>query len=57
MLSNAQQPNDMRQPGLQLHQLRGNLAGYWAISVSGNLRMTFRFAEDEAVDVDLVDYH
>ena len=57
MLSNAQQPDDMRQPGLQLHQLTGNRAGHWAISVSGNLRMTFRFADDEAVDVDLQDYH
>ena len=57
MLSNAQQPNDMRQPGLQLHRLTGNRAGHWAISVSGNWRMTFRFQDGEAVDVDLVDYH
>ena len=57
MLSNAQQPDDMRQPGLQLHRLTGNRAGHWAISVSGNRRMTFRFEDAEAVDVDLHDYH
>ena len=45
MLSNAQHPNDMRQPGLQLHRLTGNRAGYWAISVSENWRMTFRFED------------
>ena len=57
MLSNAQQPDDMRQPGLQQPRLTGNHAGHWAISVSGNWRMTFRFEDAEAVDVDRVDYH
>lgn len=29
----------------------------WAIKVSGNWRIVFRFEDGEAVDVDFVDYH
>ena len=35
----------------------GDLAGYWSIRVTGNMRLVFRFDSGEAVDVDLVDYH
>ena len=41
----------------RLHPLRGDLAGLWSIRVSGNWRAVFRFENNEAVDVDLVDYH
>lgn len=34
-----------------------DLAGYWAVTVSGNWRIVFRFAGADATDVDLVDYH
>jgi proteic killer suppression protein len=44
-------------PGWRLHALKGDLAGVWSISVSGNWRVIFRFAEGEAHDVDLTDYH
>jgi len=44
-------------PGWRLHRLRGDLRGYWSISVSGNWRLVFRFKEGDAFDVDLVDYH
>ena len=44
-------------PGLQLHQLTGNRRGVWAVRVSGNWRLTFRFEDGEAVDVNLEDYH
>jgi proteic killer suppression protein len=47
----------MRLPGLQLHQLKGDLAGFYAVSVSGNWRVIFRFEEGQATDVDLIDYH
>ena len=33
------------------------MAGLWSIRVSGNWRVIFRFEDNEAVDVDLVDYH
>ncbi len=44
-------------PGFRLHPLKGDLAGYWAVTVSGNWRIVFRFAGTDATDVDLVDYH
>ncbi len=44
-------------PGLQLHKLKGNLREFWAVSVSGNWRIIFRFEDGEPCDVDLVDYH
>ena len=43
--------------GLRLHPLKGDLGGHWAVDVSGNLRMTFRFEGEDARDVDLLDYH
>ena len=58
VLDEAQLPNDVAtRPGYRLHPLKGDLAGLWSISVSGNWRVVFRFKENEAVDVDLLDYH
>lgn len=50
-------PDDMDLPGFRLHPLKGGLVGYWAASVSGNRRVTFRFEDGHAVEVDYVDYH
>lgn len=50
-------PVDMDLPGFRLHALKGKRKGHWAISVSGNWRVTFRFEEGHAVEVDYVDYH
>lgn len=50
-------PADMDLPGTRLHQLKGDLDGFWSVSVSGNWRMIFRFSDGNAVDVDYVDYH
>jgi proteic killer suppression protein len=44
-------------PGLRVHRLKGNLAGFWSISVSGNWRIVFREDAGEAFDLDLLDYH
>ncbi|MBC8013881.1 MAG: type II toxin-antitoxin system RelE/ParE family toxin [Methyloceanibacter sp.] len=44
-------------PGWRLHRLKGNLADYWSLTVSGNWRVIFRFEQGEAYDLDLVDYH
>ncbi len=40
-----------------MHQLRGNLRGFWSIRITGNWRIVFRFEGDDVYDVDLVDYH
>lgn len=44
-------------PGMRLHALRGDYAGFWSLSVNGNWRIVFRFEAGRAADVDLVDYH
>ena len=48
---------DMDRPGMRLHQLKGDLSGFWSVAVSGNWHIVFRFSEGDASDVDLVDYH
>jgi proteic killer suppression protein len=47
----------MNLPGLRLHRLKGELKGFWAVDVSGNWRVVFRFEGEHAVQVDYVDYH
>ncbi len=44
-------------PGWRLHPLRGDLAGFWSLTVAGNRRLIFRFDDGDASEVDLVDYH
>jgi len=56
-LDAAVRPEDMNIPGYRFHQLKGNRAGTYAIAVTGNLRITFRFAGEDAANVDLEDYH
>jgi proteic killer suppression protein len=34
-----------------------NLENHWAVSVSGNWRLTFRFEGEDAILVDYQDYH
>lgn len=51
-------PDDMDLPGLRLHLLSKDLSGVYAVNVSGNWRMLFRFDRSgDVIDVDLVDYH
>ena len=56
-LDRSRGPEGMTLPGFRLHELKGKLKGHYAVSVSGNWRVTFRFEEGWAVDVDYVDYH
>ena len=56
-LDSASKPSDLDLPGYRLHPLKGNLKGFWSISVSGNWRVTFRFDNGDVYDVNLVDYH
>ena len=48
---------EMDFPNWRLHALKGDLAGYWSLTVSGNWRVTFRFEEGHAYIVDYQDYH
>ena len=57
ILAAAERVRDINFPGYRLHRLTGNRRGVWSVSVSGNWRITFRFVDGEAVDIDLEDYH
>ncbi|MDH5509363.1 MAG: type II toxin-antitoxin system RelE/ParE family toxin [Nitrospinota bacterium] len=50
-------PSDLDLPGYGLHPLKGKLKGFWAVKVSGNWRIIFRFKDGDAFDVNLIDYH
>lgn len=49
--------NEMDIVGAHLHELKGNRKGVWSVRVSGNWRITFRFENENAYDVNLEDYH
>jgi len=51
------EPAALDLPGFGLHQLTGELAGFWSIVVSRNWRIVFRFDGENVTDVDFVDYH
>jgi len=44
-------------PGWRLHPLKGDLAGLWAIDVSGNWRIVFEFTSGNTYILDYKDYH
>ncbi|MDI9778240.1 type II toxin-antitoxin system RelE/ParE family toxin [Pseudomonas putida] len=48
---------DLNLPGWQLHPLKGELSGFWSVSVSGNWRLIFRFVGSDVELVDYLDYH
>ncbi len=56
-LDAAEDVLDMRFPGSGLHQLKGDRKGFWAVTVSGNWRVVFRFEGGDAHVVDYLDYH
>ena len=57
VLDAARRPAQVDLPGYRLHPLTGNRRGLWSVRVSANWRITFRFVNGEAVDIDLEDYH
>jgi len=55
-IDTAQIIEDIDLPGYQLHPLKGERAGIWAISVSGNWRITFEFKDGNAYILNYEDY-
>src|SRR4029077_11369182 len=43
---------DMDMPGFRLHPLKGEMKGFWSVTVRANWRVIFRFAVRDAFDVD-----
>ncbi|MEA2840980.1 MAG: toxin HigB [Methylobacteriaceae bacterium] len=56
-LDAAEAAEEMNRPSFRLHALKGDLQGFWAVTVRANWRIIFRFAKGHALDVDLLDYH
>ena len=56
-LDTASSIDDMDIPGYRLHPLKGDRKGLWSISVSGNWRLTFEFADGNVFVLDYEDYH
>ena len=42
---------------MYLHALKGDRKGEWAMTVSGNWRITLRFVGEDATEICLEDYH
>ena len=57
VLHAAETVDALRLPTFGLHPLKGELKGFWAVTVRANWRVIFRFEGGKASDVDLVDYH
>jgi toxin HigB-1 len=41
----------------RLHPLKGEMKGFWSVTIRANWRIIFRFDDGAVSDVDLVDYH
>lgn len=56
-LDSAISPKDMNLPGYNLHQLTGKEKGTWSVWVNGNWRVIFNFENDNATNINYIDYH
>jgi proteic killer suppression protein len=56
-LQAAVEVKNLDAPGFELHRLTGDKQGFWAVKVSGNWRVIFRFENGDAYEVDYLDYH
>ena len=57
ILDVATTPRAFDLPRYRLHRLKGDLKGYWAVTVRANWRLIFKMEDGNAVDVELIDYH
>ena len=44
-------------PGNRLEKLKGDRSGQWSIRINDRWRLCFRWAEEDAREVEIVDYH
>ena len=56
-LDEAETAQAMNLPGYRLHALKGDLRGFWSVTVRANWRVVFRFEAADAFEVELTDYH
>jgi toxin HigB-1 len=56
-LGDAARMDDLSVTSYRLHPLKGELKGFWSLTVRANWRIIFRFENGNAYDVDFLDYH
>lgn len=57
-LNAATQPEDLRlPPSNRLEALKGDRIGQWSVRINDQWRVCFRFENEDAFDVEIVDYH
>ncbi|MEE9258123.1 MAG: type II toxin-antitoxin system RelE/ParE family toxin [Nitrospinaceae bacterium] len=57
LLDVAETLDDINVHSLHLHPLKGDKKGVWSVTVRANWRITFRFENGKAYNVELIDYH
>lgn len=58
MINNSQSVNDLRiPPANRLEKLSGNLSGFYSIRINNQWRIIFRWEDNNAFDVEIIDYH
>jgi proteic killer suppression protein len=58
MIHNAQDIDDLRvPPGNRLEKLKGDLEGFWSIRANNQWRIIFQWINNDAYEVQLIDYH
>lgn len=53
----AKRVEDLSAPAWRVHPLKGDLKGYYSITVNGNWRLIFKFSNGETELIDYLDYH
>ena len=53
----ADRVEDINVAGYRLHALAGDLRNFYAVWITANWRIVFRFERGDAYDVDHTDYH
>ncbi len=56
-LNVATGPKDLNRPSWRLHGLSGDRAGFHAVTVQANWRLTFRFVGADVELLNYLDYH
>ena len=58
MINNAQNITDLRiPPANHLEKLSGNLSGLYSIRINNQWRIIFNWENDNAYEVQIIDYH
>ncbi|MBW6537266.1 MAG: type II toxin-antitoxin system RelE/ParE family toxin [Mariniphaga sp.] len=58
MINSSQNLNDLRiPPANRLEKLKGNMSDFFSIRINNQWRIIFRWEENNAYDVEIIDYH